>query len=155
MGKRGPAKEPLPAPGVKMALLAAQGADRAELLREVFGLDPRKSDHAAINRADVQMNRWRKHPEYDKIFAEEVKRTVRGLTGRAIKVIMHQLEKEKVPWLQNKAANDILGMGRASIFGEEENVIKVQFEGQIPDIGSPDQEEEDEYPEADQDENDV
>lgn len=136
----GPRKQPLPAKGHKFALLSAQGYERRDLLREVFGITDLEADPEAVNRADVQMSRWRRHPEFDKVFAEEVKLTIKGISGRAAKVLANQLNKEEVPWLQNKAANDVLTMVKASLFGDDERTINVRVEG-MPEIGSPDQDE--------------
>ena len=42
------------------------------------------------------------------------------------------------PWLQNKAANDLLNYGKNQIYGDEEKAINVRIEG-MPDIGSPEE----------------
>lgn len=135
---RGPAKKPLSGPGQKFALLSAQGADRADILQEIFGIDVRTADREAINRADVQMSRWRRHKDFDTIFTEEVKRILRGTAGKAIRVLKMQMDKDNVPWLQNKAANDILTQSKQALFGDEEKTINVKIEG-MPELGEPDQ----------------
>ena len=54
-----------------------------------------------------------------------------------VKVIKKQLRNEDQPWLQNKAANDLLNYGKSQIYGDEERTVHVQIDG-LPDIGSPD-----------------
>jgi hypothetical protein len=138
MGTRGPQKQPLPARGILFAKMAAQGYDRQDILQRVFGIDPKTADHDTINRADQQMSRWRKNPEYDVIWQAEIKAILRVAGGKAIKVLRDQLNNQKVPWLQNKAANDLLNQGKASIMGDDANKLTVQITG-MPELGSPDQ----------------
>ena len=102
----------------------------------VFGLDTETTDARTLNNADAKMHRWRRRPEFDAIWKDEVKTILYGCTAEAIQVIKGQLKGE-IPWLTNKAANDLLNYGKQQIFGDEERSIHVKVEG-MPDIGSPD-----------------
>ena len=116
--------------------MSAQGRTRSEIMKAVFNIDMETEDHNVINAADQKMFRWRKRPEFDAIWKDEVKNILYGCTAEAIQVIKGQL-RDDIPWLKNKAANDLLNYGKQQIYGDEEKAIHVKVEG-MPDIGSPD-----------------
>lgn len=135
----GPKKQPLPARGILFAKMSAQGFDRYDIMKKVFDIDLATADDAAQHRADQQMSRWRRHPDFDKIWQSEIKGILRAAGGKAVNVLRQQLDKGDVPWLQNKAANDVLVQAKNSgIFGEDEAKLTVQIVG-MPELGSPDQ----------------
>lgn len=121
--------------------MTAQGCSRAEMLLEVFGLDISDPDvdKKAVNAADQKMFRWRRHPEYEGLWKEEIRQQLMACAGSAYRVLRNQITDDKQPWLANKAANDLLNHGRPQIYGAEENTVNVRIEG-LPDIGSPDSE---------------
>ena len=122
--------------------MSAQGKSRPEILMEIYGLDVKNLDPENLRQikcADVQMSRWRKLPEFESIWKDEVKSILYGCTSEAIQVIKGQLKAGDTPWLQNKAANDLLAYGKQQIYGDEQRTVHVQVEG-MPDLGSPDDE---------------
>lgn len=123
----------------KFIRMKAQGKSRAEILQEVFGLDMETASTREIRNADNRMCDWKKHPEYEKIWKEEIRDVLFGFTGEAVQVIGGQLNKTELPWLQNKAANDILNYGKQQIFGSDENEVTIKIEG-MPELGTPDAE---------------
>ena len=129
-------KQPLTANQEKFVRLSAQGKSRPEILREVFGLDIETSPDNAIANADNKMSRWRKHPDFEKVWKDEVRTILYGCTAEAVQVIKSQLKSDQ-GWLQNKAANDLLNYGKGQIYGDEERTVHVQIDG-LPEIGSPD-----------------
>ena len=129
-------RQPLNAQQELFIRMSARAESRKDILREVFGLDLETSPANEIHNADCKMSRWRSLPEFDSIWKDEVKKVLYACTGEAIKVIKGQLA-ESIPWLQNKAANDILNYGKNQLYGEEERTVHVQIEG-MPEIGSPD-----------------
>ena len=122
--------------------MSARGCPRAEIMKEVFGLDLATAPANEINAKTVQMCRWRKLPEFDAIWKDEIKNVVIASTGKAYRRLAAQIDDDQQPWLANKAANDILNHGKQMIFGADENTVTVHVAG-MPDIGSPDQPEED------------
>lgn len=114
--------------------LSAQGRSRPEILKRVFDIDV-EADPKAAAAADSKMARWRKRPEFDTIWKDEVKNILYGCTAEAIQVIKGQL-RDDIPWLKNKAANDLLNYGKQQIYGDEERAVHVKIEG-MPEIGSP------------------
>ena len=109
-------------------------------MKAVFDIDIKKADKNTISSADQKMYRWRKHPDYEKVWKDEVKTILYGCTAEAIQVIKEQLKRGDIAWLQNKAANDLLNYGKNQIYGDEDRTVHVQIEGNIPEIGNPDDE---------------
>lgn len=131
-------KQPLTAKQELFIRMSAQGKSRAEILKAVYDIDIETADYRTINNADAQMCRWRKLPEFESVWKDEVKSILYGCTAEAVQVIKGQLRGD-IPWLQNKAANDLLNYGKSQIYGDEERTVHVQIEG-MPDIGSPEDE---------------
>ena len=131
-------RQPLTAQQEKFIRLSAQGKTRPEIFMEVFNLDIKTAPANVVSATDMKMSRWRKLPEFESVWKDEVKNILYGCTSEAIQVIKGQL-REDLPWLRNKAANDLLNYGKAQIYGDEERSVHVKIEG-MPDIGSPDDE---------------
>lgn len=129
-------KQPLTGDQERFVRMSAQGCSRTEILKAVFGLDIGTAPENEIHAADAKMSRWRKHPDFEAVWKDEVKQILYGCTAEAVQVIKGQLRSDQ-GWLQNKAANDLLNYGKTQIYGDEERTVHVQIEG-LPDIGSPD-----------------
>ena len=129
-------KQPMTSDQELFTRMSAQGCSRADILRKVFGLDLETSPENVIHNADCKMSNWRKHPDFETVWKDEVRSILYGCTSEAIQTIRKQM-REKDDWLQNKAANDLLNYGKAQIYGDEEKTVHVQIDG-MPDIGSPD-----------------
>ena len=117
--------------------MEARGESRKDIMQQVFGLDIDTSPINEIHNADCKMSRWRDYPCYEETWKDEVRKVLHGCTSEAIKTIRGQMRGADQPWLQNKAANDLLNYGKSQIFGDDERSISVKIEG-LPDIGSPD-----------------
>ena len=130
--------QPLTSDQERFVRMSAQGCSRKEILDKVFHLDIETAPENEIHAADNKMSRWRKHPDFEATWKDEVKQILYGCTAEAVQVIKGQLRSDQ-GWLQNKAANDLLNYGKAQIYGDEERTVHVQIEG-LPDIGSPDDE---------------
>ena len=131
-------RTPLTAPQEKFIRMSAQGKSRREILKEVLNIDIDTATPNQLNAADVKLCRWRKVPEFESIWKDEVKQILYGCTSEAIQTIKKQLRAGELPWLQNKAANDLLNYGKQQIYGDEERTVHVSIEG-MPDIGSPEE----------------
>lgn len=121
----------------KYIRMTAQGKCKAEILKEVFGLDMETASDSEIHSAECKLYRWKKHPDYEKVWKDEVRDILFGCTGEAVQVIRGQLDRKDLPWLQNKAANDLLNYGKQQIYGDDDKQISVKIEG-MPEIGCPD-----------------
>lgn len=129
-------RQPLTAQQELFIRLSAQGKTRPEILSAVFNIDSSTMTKDELAKYDMKMSRWRKLPEFESIWKDEVKSILYGCTAEAIQVIKGQL-REDIPWLKNKAANDLLNYGKQQIYGDEERAVHVKIEG-MPEIGSPD-----------------
>lgn len=134
--------QPLTLNQVKFIRMAARGCSRPEILKECFDVDLDTATEQEIHRADSKMSRIRKRPEYMEIWKDEIKQMLIASTSKAYKRLNAQIDDDQQPWLANKAANDILNHGKQMIFGADENTVTVHVAG-MPEIGSPDQPEED------------
>ena len=132
-------KQPMTAQQEKFIRMSAQGCSRPEILKAVFDLDIETSPENEIHNADCKMTRWRKLPEFESTWKDEVRQILYGCTAEAVQVIKSQLRSDQ-GWLQNKAANDLLNYGKTQIYGDEDKAVHVKIEG-LPDIGTPDAEE--------------
>ena len=129
-------KQPMTSDQELFTRMSAQGCSRAEILKRVFKLDIETAPENEVHNADNKMTRWRKHPDFEQVWKDEVRAILYGCTSEAIQTIRKQM-REKDDWLQNKAANDLLNYGKQQIYGDEEKTVHVQIDG-MPDIGSPD-----------------
>ena len=116
--------------------MEARCESRADILREVFGIDFATADARTINNADSAMSRWRKKPWYDEIWKDEIRRISIAMSSEALKKIKSQIRDDN-GWLANKAANDSLTFAKPLIWGEDDKALTVRIEG-MPEIGSPD-----------------
>ena len=129
-------KNPLTGQQELFIRMSAQGKSRPEILKAVFDIDVKTADKKEVACADMKMVRWRRHPDFEKVWKDEVRSILYGCTAEAVQVIKSQLKSDQ-GWLQNKAANDLLNYGKGQIYGDEERTVHVQIDG-LPDIGSPD-----------------
>ena len=129
-------KQPLTAQQELFVRMSAQGKSRPKILKAVFDIDIETTPANEVKNADNKLSRWRKHPDFEAVWKDEVRSILYGCTSEAIQTIRKQM-REKDNWLQNKAANDLLNYGKAQIYGDEEKTVHVQIDG-MPDIGSPD-----------------
>lgn len=133
------AKQPLNGKQELFIRMSAQGCSRKEILKAVFDLDLDSSPFNEIHAADCKMTRWRSLPEFESIWKDEVRKILYGCTSDAIQVIKGQIKNKDLPWLQNKAANDLLAYGKSQIYGDEEKAVTVKIEG-MPELGIPGEE---------------
>jgi hypothetical protein len=134
------ARQPLNAKQELFIRMTARAESRKDIMKAVFDLDIDTAPANEIHNADCKMSRWRSLPEFEGIWKDEIKKVLYAYSGEAMKVIGQQMRSKDIPWLQNKAANDLLNYGKGQIYGDEERTVHVQIEG-LPDIGSPDDQE--------------
>lgn len=115
--------------------MEARGESRADIFREVFGVDVATADARTINNCDVTIYRWRRKPWYDDIWKDEIRRISIAMSSEALKKIKSQIRDDN-GWLANKAANDSLTFAKPLIWGEDEKAVNIRIEG-MPEIGSP------------------
>lgn len=124
----------------KLAVMEANGASRAEKLREIFGVDIETATDREINTCDVKMCRWRKHPMFDQKWKEEARRwdyEDYRLAREVFRAGMKQQAQE--PWLAMNSAVNAINQAGKRLFHDEDSAISVKIEG-LPELGTPDTE---------------
>ena len=138
MGNSPIPKDKVPVKLDKFIRMEANSCSREEKLREVFGITD-MTDKRACNNADAQMSRWRKHPLYDEIWKDELKKQDYSDFSLARQVLRRSMKDQKDKWLAMQSAINIMNNSGRKIYGNEENTVTVNIQG-MPDIGSPDDE---------------
>ena len=113
--------------------MEANGMNGTEIIPVLFDLKP---DDPGWHAAECTLSRWRKHPKYEEVWKDEIRRQSFPMMTKAIRKLNKQIDSD-VDWLANKAANDIINFSQKKIFGNDENTVTVNIQG-MPDIGSPD-----------------
>lgn len=131
------AKQPLGQKARRYIQMKAQDCSQAEIMQEIFGLGP-DADPKEENKARQQCWRWRQHPSFDDLFEQEIRNILRIAGSEAVKVLVSQMKDKDQPWLQNKAANDVMNHRKQLVYGDDEKQITVKVEG-MPELGIPDQ----------------
>ena len=129
-------KDKVPVKIDRFIRMEANSATRQEKLLELFGIDLETADPKKIHSCDQTMCRWRKHPLYDAIWKDEVRRQDYGDYSEARKALRRSMRQDD-KWLVMQAAVNVLNSTNKKIFGSDENNVTVHIEG-MPDIGSPD-----------------
>ena len=124
----------------KFVRMEANGYTTPEIIMELWGMK-KADDPKAYHNLECKLSDWRKHPCYLETWKDEVSSVSVKLMNKGLGKILRQMDANE-PWLANKAANDGINFAKSRIFGDEDRSISVQFEN-MPDIGSPDQDEED------------
>lgn len=118
----------------------ARGEPTAQIIQEYYGISP--EDTKAFHNAECKISDLQHRPDYDSIWADELSKVVKRGVPSAISKLYSQLNN-KNDWLANKAAIDLITLAsKLGAIKNEESSVKVTFEG-MPDLGSPDQPEED------------
>lgn len=118
----------------KFVRMDANGMTTPEIIKELWGKEKGDPDFHAL---ECKLTRWRKHPQYEAIWKDEVRRQCFPMMSEGLKVLRKQMKDDGQPWLLNKAANDAINFAGKKIYGNDENTVTVQIAG-MPDIGSPD-----------------
>jgi len=123
--------------------MRADGKSDQEIARIIFdctdgngGADEKKEE-----RAIGIVRKWFKTPRMVDAYRQYMSDLLVSFMGPAVKKLGEELTMPQTPWLENKAANDILSRAFPIVFGEEEKSIVVKVEG-MPDLGTPDADEE-------------
>lgn len=115
--------------------MEANGMTSPEIIMELWGLQ--RGDPGYHN-MECKLTRWRKHPKYIETWMDEVKKADFGDYAKARKTLRRSMD-DSDKWLAMQSAVNVMNNTGKKIFGIEENTVTVKIEGQIPDIGSPDE----------------
>ena len=115
----------------------ARGYSSKEIIKELWGHEQGQREFEIDKN---RLSRWRSHPDYDKIWMEEIGKFGKKLISKGLRKLSEQVDDEE-KWLSNKAANDVVNYAKGRIFGDSDKTVTVKIEG-APDLGTPDQPEE-------------
>ena len=121
----------------QLARMEANGASRAEKLKEIFGIDIETATPREINNADASMCRWRKHPMFDQAWKDEARKWDYEDYVLARSVFRKGMKQDKDGWLAMNSAVNALSNANKRLFHDEDQAVTVRIEG-LPEIGSPD-----------------
>ena len=117
------------------AQMMAAGHGEDDVLKAVFGIN---SDSTPGEKASARrkLHQWMDNKGFAECYKSEVKRLYTPIYSKALAKIAEQIDSN-LPWLANKAANDILTRV-PTLIGDDDNTIRVQIEG-MPELGTPDE----------------
>ena len=118
--------------------MEANGFSTAEIILEMFGMK-RSDDPTAYHNLECKLSDWRKHPKYEEVWKDEVRKQDFQDYVTARKVLRRSMNQEKDGWLAMQSAVNALNNSGKRIYQGEDNAVTVKIEG-MPDIGTPDQE---------------
>lgn len=98
-----------------------------------YGLDLDK-----LKKAKETLRKWYRSPKIQDAYKAIMKEYAKDYAAPAFQRLVEQLDRDDLPWLQNKAANDLLSMAKPMLFEDEDKTVVVKVEG-APDIGTPDE----------------
>ena len=122
----------------QFAVMEANDYSREDKLKEIFGLDLNTSDPKEIHNADCCMSRWRKTPQFESAWKEEMRSWDFSDYRLARQVFRKAMKQDKDQWLAVNSANSALAQASKRLFRDEDTAVVVRFEGQMPEIGNPD-----------------
>ena len=115
--------------------MEANGITSREIIFELWGLKE-EDDPKAYHNMECRLSDWRKHPKYEEVWRDEVRKQDFGDYSLARKTLRRSMKADD-QWLAMQSAVNVLNNSGKRIFGAEENAVTVRIEG-LPDIGSPD-----------------
>ena len=125
---------------MQLAVMDANDCSREEKLKDIYGLDVKTASPEDIHKADCGMYRDRKSPLYEKAWKEEMRSWDFSDYRLARSVFRKAMKQDKDQWLAVNSANSALAQASKRLFRDEETAVVVRFEGQMPEIGTPDDE---------------
>ena len=139
-----PRQEELTGEQETFARLSARGFERDEIIKKMYGIT-KEGDPSRFHSIECNFTRWRNHPKFFDAWMDEVRHTYSmKLMSKGLRKIYDQMDDDE-KWISNKAANDAINFAKARLFAEEDNKVVIEFtNGAMPEIGVPEQDEEEE-----------
>jgi len=118
-----------------VADLTFQGKNLDEIAKALYFpvTEPTEKD---MKNAIQRIRRIQKLPQFIEYYKSILTEWTVHHTGKALNKLAQQIDSD-LPWLANKAANDILQRSAPLFESEDANTITVRVEG-MPELGSPD-----------------
>ena len=122
----------------QLAVMEANDCSHKDKLMDIFGIDIDTADKRDIHNAEATMSRWRKTPQFESAWKEEMRSWDFSDYRLARSVFRKAMKQEKDQWLAVNSANSALAQASKRLFRDEDTAVVVRFEGQMPEIGNPD-----------------
>ena len=126
--------------------MEVRGVPKENIMQALFGIPLDCKDEKLMNKASQQMYRWRHHPEAKAYWDTELSEMIKDALPGAVRTLIKQSGNDdgevKKGWLANKASNDLANLAKnIGVIKTEETALQIQING-MPDIGSPDDDQE-------------
>ena len=114
--------------------MEANGIPTQEIIMNLFGV---KYGDPEYHACECKLTRWRKHPMYEKVWKDEVRKQDFIDYTYARRILRKSMNNEKDGWLAMQSAVNVLNNSGKRIYADEDSAVTVRIEG-MPDIGTPD-----------------
>ena len=133
MATNNPKEKPLTPEQERFIRMTANGMTGPEIIKELFDcVDGDPGYHAA----ECKLSRWRKHPKYEEVWKDEVRKRDFDDYVKARNTLRRTMDAND-NWLAMQSAVNVMNTSGKRIFHDEENTVTVQIKG-MPDLGTPD-----------------
>lgn len=127
-------KADLTAPQEKFIRMEANGIPTPDIIQAVFGV---ATDAPEYHACECKLSRWRKLPQYEKIWKDEVRKLDFADYTAARRILRKSMNNDNDGWLAMQSAVNVMSSSSKRIYQDEDSAVTVRIEG-MPDIGTPD-----------------
>ena len=120
--------------------MLARGCSEEEVKAVIWNIS-KDSTLSEKSKATRRLREWTEDPKFIEGYRAIVRQLAYPAYGSSLKRLMKQVnyDDDKMAWVANKAANDIMNRYSGIIMGDEDKQIVVKVEG-MPELGTPDAE---------------
>ena len=122
---------------ISVAELLFQGKTDDVIMEVVLGVKP-TDDPKKVRSAKDKLRKLRRSEKFQEYYRSIITEWTVHNVGKALNRISTQVDSN-IPWLANKAANDILNQSKVFMTGVDDNTVVIKMDG-MPQLGSPEQE---------------
>jgi len=120
---------------IDVAQYMFQGLKDEDIIKKVFY--PREEmDKRMLANGRNRLRNLRNNPKFMEYYKSIITEWSVHYVGKALNKLGEQIDCG-LPWLENKAANDVIAQAKKAVLGEDDNTVHVHIEG-MPELGSPD-----------------
>lgn len=119
---------------IDVADLMFRGKTDEEIVKTVW---PQKTEKNQIEAAKQRLRNLRKDEKFQEYYRTVISEWSFHHVGKALNKLADQIDSD-LPWLANKAANDVITQSKGLITGADDNTVLVKVEG-MPELGAPEE----------------
>jgi len=117
---------------IDVADLTFRGFTDEEIANKLW---PERVDSGKLDACKQKLRRLRRTEKFQAYYRSIVTEWSVHYVGKALNKLGEQIDSD-LPWLANKAANDILTQSKGVITGADDNTVVIKMEG-MPELGTP------------------